>query len=324
MFLIVSNKDDLATDYLILRLHERKIPFLRVNTEDYLSSWHACFSIGNDGYNAEIYIGESSPVPVGIFSGAYIRQPKMPPLNIQKEDLDFAEREVGESLKSLWRMIHENVWLNAPYRILRASNKAEQLVIATLMGFKIPETYIGTNPKKLSSFYRKCSGEMIAKAVKHGFNFDGDRARVAATQKIDEKTMCSLEDYATIPMIFQKQISKMYDVRVTVVGDIVFSTAIRSQDYEETAVDWRLSDCYKIALRQDKINLPESIKSMCVGITKKFNLRYSAIDLILGKDGTYYFLELNPNGQWAWLEQLGIHEIRDAIIDELLSGKIES
>ena len=321
MLLIASNKSDLATDYLILRLHERKIPFLRVNTEDYLSSWEACFSIGVNG--SEVTIGKEGIEPLSVknFAGAYIRQPRMPNLNIVEDDKGFAEREVGEALKSLWRSIDESVWLNAPHRLLRASNKPEQLAVARSMGFNIPDTYIGTNYSRIKSFYKKCSGEIIAKAVKHGFNFDGDRARVAATQKIGKAELVSLKEYASVPMIFQEHIIKNYDIRVTVVGDDVFATAIDSQDHEKTKVDWRLSDCYKIPLRQYEISLPESIKNLCVDITKRFKLRYSAIDLVFGQDGFYYFLELNPNGQWAWIEQLGIHKIRDAIIDELLLKK---
>jgi len=321
LLLIVSNKTDIATDYLILRLHERGIPFLRINTEDYLVSWDVCFSIGANGTNTIISKKGKNPLTVGNITGAYIRQPRMPNLNVLEIDKKFAEREVGETLKSLWRMIDKNTWLNAPHRLLRASNKPEQLTVASSMGFNVPDTYIGTSREIIKKLYKKHSGEIIAKAVKHGFIFDGDRARVAATQKIDEAALASLKDYATIPMIFQNHIAKEYDIRVVVVGGEVFATAIDSQDHEETVVDWRLSDCYKIALRQYEVRLPQKIERLCVDITIRFNLRYSAIDMVLGKDGVYYFLELNPNGQWAWIEQLGIHNIRDALIEELLSNK---
>jgi hypothetical protein len=323
LLLIVSNKTDLATDYLILRLHERKIPFLRINTEDYLSSWEVSYLIERNSCDVTITKSGKEPLSISAFTGAYIRQPKMPNLNIIDTDKEFAEREVGETLKSLWRSIDDNIWLNAPHRILRASNKPEQLNIARSMGFNIPDTYIGTNHDEIKNFYGKCCGEMISKAVKHGFNFDGNSARIAATQVIDDTTLASLKEYAQIPMIFQKQIDKKYDIRVTVVGESVFAIAIESQSHEQTIVDWRLSDCYKIPLKQYSIPLPERIKNLCVEITHKFNLKYSAIDLILGKDGVYYFLELNPNGQWAWIEQLSIHKIRDSIIDTLLFEKAE-
>ncbi len=321
MLLIVSNKTDLATDYLIVRLHERGVPFLRINTEDYLLSWDVCFSIKESTTHVEIRKDGQESLLVGCLTGAYIRQPKMPDLNMIDDDKEFAKREVGEALKSIWRAIDDNIWLNAPRRLLLASNKPEQLTIANAIGFKVPDTYVGSSYERIKKFYEAHSGEIIAKAVKHGFDFDGCKARVAATQKIDEASLATIKCYATMPMIFQNHIEKEYDIRVIVVDSDVFATAIESQGCEETKTDWRLSDCYKIPLKQYKINLPQKIISLCLEITKKFNLRYSAIDLILGKDGAYYFLELNPNGQWAWIEQLGIHNIRDSIIDALVVNR---
>jgi glutathione synthase/RimK-type ligase-like ATP-grasp enzyme len=35
-----------------------------------------------------------------------------------------------------------------------------------------------------------------------------------------------------------------------------------------------------------------------------YRLFYGAVDLILAEDGTYVFLELNPFGQWAWIQDL--------------------
>lgn len=323
MLLIVSNKSDLATDYLVIRLHERGVPFLRINTEDYLSAWDASIRIESKGINAEIVKYGQDPLPVEKIVGAYIRQPKLPGLDVADDEKEFSKREVGESLKSLWRSIGEGVWLNAPKRMLLASNKPEQLAVASSLGFYIPDTFVGSDCKAIEGFYKKHSGEIIAKAVKHGFDFDGKVARVAATQKIDEFTLSALNDYAAVPMIFQNHIEKECDVRVTVLGERVMATAIESQDYAETTVDWRLADCHKIPLIQYRIDLPEKIQNLCVAITKIFGLRFSAIDLVLGRDGNYYFLELNPNGQWAWIEQLGIFGLRDMIIDELLFGRGE-
>ncbi len=286
-----------------------------------MTSWQVFFSINNNDNDAVIVKNGCDPVSIRMFTGAYIRQPRMPDLNVLESDKEFVKREIGETLKSLWRSIDESVWLNAPHRLLQASNKPEQLMIAKSIGFNIPKTYIGADYNRAKSFYDDCSGNVVVKAVKHGFNFDGKIARVAATQKIDRSSLRIIKNYAPVPMIFQEQIFKECDIRVTVVGDNIFAIAIDSQEYAETKIDWRLSDCYKISLKQYKVDLPELIKRLCLDITRKFKLRYSAIDLVLGQDGEYYFLELNPNGQWAWIEQLGIHSIRDAIINELLFSK---
>lgn len=320
MLLIVSNKTDLATDFLILRLHEKKIPFIRINTEDYLSKWSVDFLLSKDSCSFFIQLKDEQPISGETISGAYIRQPKLPFLNIAKEELPFAKREVGETLKSLWRCINDSVWLNAPHNILRASNKPEQLRIAQEMGFHIPNTCVTTDENLIKRFFEDNQRDVIVKAVKHGFIYDGCNAKVAATQLLDIDNINSLNQYAKLPMIFQKRIHKACDIRVTVVGKKVFATAIHSQNHKETEVDWRLADHYNIKLQHNSITLPNDISELCKTITSHFNLKYAAIDLVLSKEKEYYFLELNPNGQWAWIEQLTEHLIRDAIIEEL-TGK---
>jgi glutathione synthase/RimK-type ligase-like ATP-grasp enzyme len=118
-------------------------------------------------------------------------------------------------------------------------------------------------------------------------------------------------------MSYQHEIDKIYDLRVILVGDKIFPTAIHSQDQQETAVDWRVADLKELQLRHEKIFLPKQLKQKCRELVRFFSLRYSSMDFVLGKDGKYYFLELNPNGQWAWIEQLVGYPIRDAIINTL-------
>lgn len=100
-------------------------------------------------------------------------------------------------------------------------------------------------------------------------------------------------------------------------GWIRFATAIHSQDYAETEVDWRAWDLCDFSLRHEPIELPNRIAVSCQSITAHYGLSYSAIDLVLGQDGTYYFLEMNPNGQWAWIEHKTGYPIRDALIDRM-------
>lgn len=317
MILIVSNKSDLATDFLILRLHEKGIPFRRINTEEFLSVWNVNIFLDNEHEDCVICFDDGSVLQVSTITGAYIRQPKLPSLNISGEEIEFAKREIGETLKSLWRFIQDPIWLNAPHKILRASNKPEQLHIAHDLGFRIPNTCITADKESINSFYEKNQKDIIVKAVKHGFVLDAGNSKVATTRIIDHESIQKIDNYERIPMIIQKRIEKKFDVRVTVVGNRIFATAIHSQQHLQTAVDWRLADQYEIKLKHEAINLPEDVEKLCHAIVSKFQLSYAAIDLILSKDEEYYFLEMNPNGQWAWIEQLTGWPIRDAIIDEL-------
>jgi glutathione synthase/RimK-type ligase-like ATP-grasp enzyme len=101
-----------------------------------------------------------------------------------------------------------------------------------------------------------------------------------------------------------------------VVDDRVFATAITSPDSHEQ-VDWRISDLAGRSLTHTMVKLPEDTEDNCRALVKEFGLRYSSIDMAQDTSGNLYFLELNPNGQWAWIEQLTDYPIRDAIIDAL-------
>lgn len=320
MLLIITNKTDLASDYLILRLEELEIPFFRLNTEDYLSKFQINIHLSNTGIKAEIAYFNGQNINVDDIEGVYFRQPVRPKLNsyVKETHLAFAERESLEMLRSLWRIIDENLWLNHPKYLLLANNKVNQLVRAINIGFKVPPTTITTNQKLIENFFYSFKGDIIGKALKHGFYKSENQVKVAPTQKIGSDFMENISAYAKIPMIFQKNIKKKYDIRVTVVGNHVYSTAIHSQNFKETKVDWRLWDINKnIDLQHTKFELPRKIVQACLDITHSFNLNYSAIDLIYTEDRKFYFLEMNPNGQWAWIEEKVGYPIRDSIVEWL-------
>jgi glutathione synthase/RimK-type ligase-like ATP-grasp enzyme len=116
-------------------------------------------------------------------------------------------------------------------------------------------------------------------------------------------------------MILQREITKRADVRVTVVGDRVFAAAISSQGSPETEVDWRRGGSGDLPYQA--ITLPDSLSALCVQLVNSLDLRFGAIDLVWDEDGVFWFLEVNPNGQWAWIETRTGHPITAAIVDAL-------
>lgn len=318
MLLVVTNKTDLASDYLILRLKERQIPFQRLNTEDF-----------GEGFRVDIHFHPEPDFLIKLdngkiigkedISGVYFRQPRTPniSLDIAESDCLFVRRELQETLRSLWRMINEEKWLNHPRNLWLANNKIEQLSVANDIGLNIPETCVTTSQRRLQAFYKQHNKQIICKAVKNGFSHDNNLVTLAMTKRVEHEFIENFDTYAAVPALYQREIIKEFDVRVTVVGDSIFATAIYSQEHQETEVDWRLFSNGNFDLRHEAIDLPKNVANACREITKHYGLRYSAIDLVLGIDDQYYFLELNPNGQWVWIEQKTGYPIRDAIIDTM-------
>ena len=70
--------------------------------------------------------------------------------------------------------------------------------------------------------------------------------------------------------------------------------------------------------------LPKKIATACVDLTAALGLCFGAIDLLVTPDGRYVFLEINPNGQWAFIEEFTGLPISDAIAGLLVQGNSRS
>ena len=59
--------------------------------------------------------------------------------------------------------------------------------------------------------------------------------------------------------------------------------------------------------------LPKKIENKIVNLMEKLHLTSGSIDLIKGVDGKYYFLEVNPVGQYDWVSVYGGYDLDQKI-----------
>jgi ribosomal protein S6-L-glutamate ligase RimK-like protein len=327
MILVVTSKDDLTSDYLIRRLEERGVPLFRFNTEDLLSAFDVSLLITGADSRFKIWDRvRGTAICSSDIVGAYFRKPQRPLVPLDCTDRDeqaFASRELVETLRSVWRLIPRSKWLNAPESLFLASNKVKQLTIAREIGFRIPETLVSSRPTDVLTFAKRHGNDVIAKAVKNGFLISRDTVSLIFTSMIESKDFDSIANCDTVvPNIIQPRLEKDCDLRITVVGDSVYPAAIRSQRHSATSIDWRTWDTVSdVDLVQETYSLPNDVADMCRELNARLDLDFSCIDMVLTKEGAFYFLEVNPNGQWAWVEEMVGLPIRDAIIDHLVRGK---
>jgi glutathione synthase/RimK-type ligase-like ATP-grasp enzyme len=318
VLLIITNQQDLASDYLILRLKERGVVFRRLNTEQVGFSVSIELKLSNGDNNFKIEFEDGTVITRESISAVYFRQPQPPDYStlVVKHEVAFANTEVLELLRSLWRMIPEHLWLNHPKKLWAASNKVEQLITAVRHGLKVPQTLISANAISITEFFSKNNNHVVGKAIRHGFVTRENDLYLAGTQRMPYDFSTVFNDFAPVPMTYQEEIHRKCDLRVVVVDNHVFSTSITFDNSLEQ-VDWRISELLGRPLIHSRSNLPKGIELSCTSLVRAFGLRYSSIDLIQDTSDNVFFLELNPNGQWGWIEQLTGHPIRDAIINAL-------
>jgi len=231
----------------------------------------------------------------------------------------FAEEEWTRFVQGGLRLL-DCRWVSHPDAIRAAGYKLVQLAQAARLGLRIPDTYAGASRAALSPL-AATHGQIVAKVVGHGppRPAGAEPAYRIHTQRFDAAQLPPAEAVAAAPAIYQEHIRKQYDIRATVVGDTVHAVAIESQSDPSSEVDWRRADPRTLAHR--RIELPPDVARRCVALTSGFGLRFAAIDLILTPEGEHVFLELNPNGQWGWVQELTGVPIADSLCAELLGTR---
>ena len=188
------------------------------------------------------------------------------------------------------------------------------------MGLAIPRTVISNDPSEVRAFYELCDGRIIFKAIYHEFLDYGTKAFNIPTTLVTPAHLTQIDLIRTLPTLFQECIDKKYELRVTVVGERVFPVKIDSQSNSLTVVDWRNPACIN-DLHYFPTELPEKMSRICLSMLDKLGLSFGAFDFVVNTKDELYFLEVNPNGQWYWLEDKAKVLISDAIVDTLEKGR---
>lgn len=310
MFLIVTNRRDITTDFVVLELQRRKLPYCRLNTEAFTSAivnwrptetrWH-------------LRLGEWDLDLRDVRAG-YFRRPVLPeaPRGYDSETCAYAISEWSAALRTLYSVIGDR-WLNSPHRIEMAEDKPHQLQLAASLGFDIPETLV-TNDLTMAREFTAAGG-FVGKPLKSGLVKGLESDRIIFTTRVNLADEHDPNALRAMPIILQREIPKQLDIRVTVVGQRVFAASIDSQVDPDTSVDWRRTSAPDLPHAQHE--LPELLAARCVALTSRLGLRFGAIDFVLDPSGRYWFLEINPNGQWGWIQTRTGHPIAEAIVTEL-------
>ena len=311
MLLLVTNQRDVTMDYVVAELQRRGSPYFRLNTELLPSSISTMLSYPRSGWS--IQIGDRLVSGEQVTS-AYFRRPGAPlvPESVRDPgERAYVEAEWGSLLKSLYTRL-EGLWLNAPTTIFMAEDKPRQLMLAHEIGLHVPTAAITNNLDAVRDITRL--GQAIGKPLRQAV-LAGERERVIFTTRLAELSDADAQAIVLAPFIVQTEIKKKYDVRVTVVGEQVFATAILSQEHDQTTVDWRKGS--RPDLKHERIELPDLVRRQCLELLRRLGIRYGAIDFICDELDCLWFLEINPNGQWAWIENLTGYPIASAIVDQL-------
>ena len=312
-YLIVSSTIDFSTDLVCYQLMEDKAKFYRLNRDEFLKH-----KIVVDLQKKSMIIvieDEEYEAQFENLKGIYFRAPVF--LRTQTK----AELTVNEQLeRNQWNSFLRNmivfknaIWINNPVSTYRAENKMFQLCVAEECGLQVPLTYVSNFAETDLEFNKK----YIVKSLDTALFYDMKNSKEMFTYS-NVVSGVELQEYdlTSAPVFIQEFLNPKIDCRITYIHEKIFPMKILQNGHGMYG-DWRLR---KDELEYVPFELPTYVENAICKIMKKLDLNFGGIDLAIVAD-EYYFIEVNPTGEWGWLEVKTGMKISQAIKKALYGVK---
>ena len=227
----------------------------------------------------------------------------------------FVTREWMGILSALEDFLEDKFWINPRSVDTKIRNKPYQLSIASSSELKIPKGIITNNFAHVMDLNSQ-HNPLIYKPLSY-LIIPSDRLILYANLLSNEELVAASQNISRAPSIYQEYIEKDYELRITVIGEDIYPVKIYSQTNENTIIDWRKD---QLNLEYELVSLDPEFEESLRNLHNNFNLIYGAYDFIVTPEGEHVFLEVNPVGQWLWLEEeLGL-DISQSIADLLTNA----
>ena len=326
MIFILSAREDPHAEIVAKELADRAARYLWIDPAEFPAS--ALLTVSLDANRRSKYVLEyqGENIDVRQVRAIWHRRPGVPEPEetITSDSIrEWVSRESQAFLEGVWTTLDCLHVPGVEHHRYAAENKLTQLVQASRAGFSIPRTFVTNRPSCLLESFTDFHGAAITKAfwnpvVRRGAENE-DEEWSAFTRPVQRRDLSYYRTIRYAPVIIQEYVPKSLEVRATVVGSQVFAAAIHSQKSHRTRHDWRHYDFDKTP--HEVHVLPDNLSAMCIQLVRSLHLTFGAIDMVLTPSGKYVFLEINPNGQWAWIEELTGMAISSAIADLLIAGR---
>ena len=312
--LLLASRFDLSCDYVVAQLRQRGTPYFRLNSEDF--DQYAIVAVPSEpgvyleAHGITIRLNPETLKAIYFRRAVYPREPLADRHSIH-EQLSKSHRS---AFMRSFMMFDSCKWINHPAATYKAEHKAVQLSLAHKLGFSIPRTVITNNS---NGIIQAAEGDLTiaVKGLETVLVWQGGFETFGYTSLVDT-ALAEHSHLSSAPLIAQQALENKLDLRVTVVGNQVFCASV-TLDGNPIRGDWRLE---KTGAEFAPFDLPPHISEKCLQFTKSLGLVFGALDLALQQD-SYFFLEINPTGEWGWLVDQASFPIDRAIADSLLDGQ---
>lgn len=307
--LVITNEQDVGGDFLVRELDQRGVSIVRLNTERG-PKWQ--LSLRPTG-QWRVARGERV-MHSEECAGVWWRRPEVPAVS----GVGAADEAIGDQWRAFVSALATTqgpIWVSEPACIRVAEGKALQLRRASESGLAVPDSLWTNDADEARAFVAGCGGTAVVKSVASAWWEEDGEGRFVFASLVGVDDLPAPPRLSSSPICLQQPVLPKRDIRVTVIKDAAFA-AMRDNDpaQADEPVDWRRAP----QRAWSQYHLPPEVAARCCAVVASYGLRFGAIDLALDNEGTHWFLELNPNGEWGWLQRAGL-PIAKALADALLA-----
>ncbi|MFI0913871.1 RimK family alpha-L-glutamate ligase [Streptomyces abikoensis] len=233
------------------------------------------------------------PVDVGDLDVIWWRRgnnfQRIPPHITNRADVEIINNDCRTTLAGMLWNDFRGTWISDPHATATAENKLVQLRAARAVGLPVPRTLVSQDPKVIREFCRSAEGDVVVKSVR------GCTGAPTFTREVTDALLGEEAAMRLAPAVYQECVPGQDHLRALVLGNEVHAVTIHSHD-----LDWRgnLPGSFRTA------NVDDATSGGLVEVLRRLGLRMGVVDMKMDSNGTPIWLEVNPQGQFLFMQAL--------------------
>ena len=219
------------------------------------------------------------------------------------KQLSLINNDCRGALNGILSACFNGKWVSDPLATERACDKVYQLSVARQTGFRIPETLITQSIEEVTTFCQRLDGRVIVKPVV------GVAGPLLFTQYIGDPKRLDPRSYRVCPAVYQEYIPGTRHIRLNCFGDRSYAASIETSD-----LDWRPN--LNVPIKSWPV--PNSLHRQVRTVLDRLGLEMGIVDIKETPEGEFVWLEVNPQGQFLFLQPLADMQLDELFADYLL------
>lgn len=178
------------------------------------------------------------------------------------------------------------------WQVCSRVNKLQVVSLAQNLGFNVPQTIVVGNANAID-----WNVHYVTKSISEIYQIIDEQSM--STNFAYSINLCELGQVEQFfPSLLQKRVSKVGDVRLFVFRDLFYASLIVSDNGE---LDYRQN--YNLtSTRFLPYEIDKATQAKVYRLLKKLDLDGGSVDFMLDSKGKLWFLEVNPEGQFGFME----------------------